>query len=62
MATKTRVVIYLDPATVAALQALQRTSGASLSELCRRSIVAWLTSIQRPIPPSVKFEGHPPKK
>ena len=45
MATKTRVVIYLDVATVAALRALRAKGGASLSELCRRAIAAGLATI-----------------
>jgi Ribbon-helix-helix protein, copG family len=39
---KTRFQVHLDPKQLAALQAIQETTGAPISESIRRAIDAWL--------------------
>lgn len=42
MPRKRRVVIYVDEPQYAALKRLQRNTGASIAELCRRCISAMI--------------------
>lgn len=62
MTTKTRVVIYLDPATVATLHRLRTKSGATVSELCRRALAAGLIQIQSEVDPGTLPGGSEGKK
>lgn len=46
MSKKTRVVIYLDLGQLTALQSYKERTGASIAELCRRAVDAWIKTQQ----------------